>query len=83
MNEEINKYIEIHDEFLSLLFQYHNLHRQFSVKPNAANTRNIKISLKELRKIIYDMYSITSICKKEHSEEKKTALRIKREKNNG
>lgn len=51
----INKYVELHEKLLNLLFDYHNYHIRFMEKPTAYTQMDLTKTLMKLSKLIREI----------------------------
>ena len=51
----INKYIELHNEFLDILVKYHNAHMVFRERPNAHNLTPVIRATMKMSKLVREM----------------------------
>jgi hypothetical protein len=69
----LNKYIELHERYISLLVEYHNAYTAWVKSQSMEKTLVLRRVLKEMRVVQYDMLS-------EAQETMKESKRLKREK---
>ena len=60
----INKYTELHEQFMDLLAQYHNAHVKFISKPNAWNSNDLTPVTMQIAKLMREMKNNTSEMRK-------------------
>lgn len=84
MSELINKYTEHYDKLIDLLIRFHSLNMEFMDRQSPQRTRRLRIVLKEMRQVIYQMEQISQARMKERRIEYGEAhpLRLRKGKNN-
>ena len=70
----INKYIELHKEFIDLLAEYHNAHLRFIRRPNYYNSESITKVMKRLKKLVAEMRRNCTITRTKMLEEKRQRI---------
>ena len=51
----INKYVELHEKLLNLLFEYHNFHIRFMEKPTGYTQLDLTKTMMKLSKLIREI----------------------------
>ena len=82
MSELINKYTELHDEFIDALVEYHTLHLAFLERQSPSRTSDLRKVLKRLRLTAKAMEQIAQLRKKERSVEWSAINRVKKDNTN-
>jgi hypothetical protein len=82
MSELLNKYTELHDEFIDALVQYHSLRLEFLDRQSPRRTANLRKVLKRLRLVIKAMEKIVQERMHERRIEWGATHRVKKEKEN-
>ena len=78
----INKYVELHEKLLNLLFEYHNFHIRFMEKPTAYTQLDITKTMMKLSKLIREIRKNNIEIRKEMDvkvKEKKKEAAVKKE----
>lgn len=78
----INKYAELHEKFLNLLFDYHNYHIRFMEKPTAFTQLDLTKTMMKLSKLIREIKKNNVDLRKEmevNVKEKKKEAAVKKE----
>lgn len=80
MSDLLNKYVEKHDEFISLLLKYYSLHERFLERQSPQRTLELRKLYKELRLAIKQMELAAQDRMKERRVEWGKVNRVKKEK---
>jgi len=78
----INKYVELHEKLLKLLFDYHNYHIRFLERPTAYTQMDLIKTLMQLGKLIREIKKNNQSIRKEMAvkvKEKKKLIAAKKE----
>ena len=78
----INKYVELHEKLLKLLFDYHNYHIRFMERPTAYTQMDLIKTLMQLGKLIREIKKNNQSIRKEMAvkvKEKKKLIAAKKE----
>lgn len=79
MTELLNKYVEKHDEFVSLLLKYYTLHERFLERQSPQRTMDLRKAYKELRLVLKQMEEIAQLRMKERRIEWGAVNRLKKD----
>lgn len=82
MTDLLNKYVEKHDEFVSLLVKYYTLHEKFLERQSPQRTLDLRGVYKELRIVLKQMEGAAQLRMKERRTEWGAVNRIKKENEN-
>jgi hypothetical protein len=74
-NEELNKYIELHGQYIDLLVDYHNHHLVYLEKRTVRNTRILKRHIKLMREKLKELWKSAQQTRYETIEEKREQWR--------
>lgn len=80
MSDLLNKYVEKHDEFVSLLVKYYPLHEDFLERQSPFRTKELRKIYKELRLALKRMEEAAQDRMKERRVEWGKVNRVKKEK---
>jgi len=78
----INKYVELHEKLLNLLFEYHNYHIRFMEKPTAFTQIDLTKTMMKMSKLIREIRKNNIELRKEMEnkvKEKKKEAAVKKE----
>ena len=78
----LNKYIELHEQFVELLVRYHALHTRWLKSQSQDTTRELRRVLSELRKHEREQWLNEQATMKEISRQKREKKKLKKEKLN-
>jgi phage host-nuclease inhibitor protein Gam len=78
----INKYVELHEKLLNLLFEYHNYHIRFMEKPTMYTQQDVIKTIMKLGKLVREIKKNNVELRKEMSikvKEKNKLAALKKE----
>ena len=78
----INKYVELHEKLLNLLFEYHNFHIRFMERPTAHTQLDLVKTMMKLGKLVREIKKNNLAVRKEMDakvKEKKKLIAAKKE----
>lgn len=76
----INKYKELHAQFLDLVIDYHNTHVKFLAKPNKWTSRNLVRVMMKIGKLVKEIKKNNLEMREELIALKRAELAVKKEK---
>jgi hypothetical protein len=79
MTELLNKYIQVHDEFIQALVEYYTLHENFLARQSPRRTGDLRRVLKRMRVAIKQMEETAQARMQERRVEWGKTNRLKKE----
>jgi hypothetical protein len=78
MSEQLNKYIELDNQFLERLIRYTDLKNRFIKRPSVDGTKALRSELKQMRILLKEIHATAQLRRQEYSIEWREEVRNKR-----
>jgi hypothetical protein len=78
MSEQLNKYIELDNQFLESLIRYTDLKNRFIRRPSVDGTKALRSELKKMRNLLKDIHATAQLRRAEYSIEWRQEVKEKR-----